>query len=97
MKPQQDNTFMSALRAALMVAPLLPCPECGRPKVRAHPACVAYAHVVRAVTVVRERVRVRRARERVESEIEVRERFPTLAVIQRAYGAVLVDMWKGGI
>ena len=72
----QDSTFMSALRAALMVAPILPCPECGRAKLRAHPACVACAHVVREVTVVRERVRVRRGRERVESEFEVRERFP---------------------
>ena len=96
MKPQ-DNTFMAALRSALMVAPLLPCPECGRPKLRAHPACRAYAHVVQALTEVRERVRLRRRREKVESELEVRERFPDLGVIQRAYGAVLVDVWKGGL
>ena len=90
-----ENTFMAAIRAAMMVAPIVPCPECGRAKLRAHPACGAYAHVVKAVTAVREQVRVRRGRERVESEFEVRERFPTLAVIQRAYDGVLVDMWKG--
>ena len=94
MKPT-ENVFLGALRAALMVAPVLPCPECGRPKLRAHPGCVAYARVVRAVTQVRARVRTRRPREQVESEVAVRERFPSLAVIQWAYGRVLVDVWKG--
>lgn len=94
MKPS-ENVFLGALRAALMVAPILPCPECGCPKLRAHPACVAYAHVVRAVTLVRARVRARRPREQVESEVAVRVQFPDLAMIQRAYGPVLVDMWKG--
>lgn len=86
------SPFDLALRAALAIAPTLPCPECHRPMFRPHPACRAYTRVVAVLTEVRARVRYQR-----ETEGMVRERFPSLHMIQWAYGRVLVDMWKGGV
>lgn len=88
------NPFDRALEATLFIGPLIPCPECGRPLIRPHPACRAYVRVLGNLGRVRAWVKAE-ARQRPETEREVRERFPTVAVAVRAYGQVMVDIWKG--